>query len=266
MNSETSIESTSVLPAKTTVRPAWRRVDVEPAGEEVEDPARGDHRDRAEGKRDRRRDRRAEDEQQDDQQERQRQQLTALGGLDRLVLDRPREAREPGLGRRHRSVDLRFERFVEERHGLVHRSPRVDVEVGQDQRPVRPRPQAFDAATVPGGERRHRRVFAQRPHQPRPLAVERGARPFEQDRERRRVAEMLTQHLVGARGRRPGNLERGRVEPLLDPDPDHAERDQHKCRDGENRAWMPQQQRVPLGWGRTGGPWPYPAPPASHAW
>ena len=155
MNSETSIESSRVLPAKTVVRPAVRRVaraassglgpagqllaeagdhqqrvvdpqrqahhradgqregvDVEPGGEEVEDPARGDHRDRAEGERDRGRDRRAEDEQQDDQQERQRDQLAALGGGDRFVLDRPRERGVAGLGRsdRRRGSPLRAPR------------------------------------------------------------------------------------------------------------------------------------------------------------
>ena len=81
-------------------------VDVEPVGEDVEQAARAGDGHRAEDERDRRGDRRAEDEQEDDQEDRQGDQLAALGGGDRLVLDRPREGRVAGLGRPDRRVDL----------------------------------------------------------------------------------------------------------------------------------------------------------------
>ena len=67
-------------------------------GEYVEQAARAGDGHGAEDERDRRGDRRAEDEQEDDEQDRQRDQLAALGGVDRLVLDRPREGRVAGLG------------------------------------------------------------------------------------------------------------------------------------------------------------------------
>ena len=75
--------------------------------------ARGDHRYRPEGERDDRRDRRAEDEQQDEQQDRQGDQLAAVGGVDRFVLDRPRERREAGLRRLDRRRHLFFEDLVQ---------------------------------------------------------------------------------------------------------------------------------------------------------
>ena len=49
------------------------------------------------------------------------------------------------------------------RHGLVDRGLGVDVEVGDDQRLARRRPQALDRARVPGRERRHPRVLAAAP-------------------------------------------------------------------------------------------------------
>ena len=64
-----------------------QRIDVEPMGEDDEDASGAEDDQRAEGERDRRRDRRAEDEKQDDQQDRQRDQLAALTGRDRFVLD-----------------------------------------------------------------------------------------------------------------------------------------------------------------------------------
>ena len=68
------------------------------------------------------------------------------------------------------------------------------MEVDDDQRLPRARPQAPDRAAIPGRERGDRRVAgAQGADELRALAVDRGGRAAQEDRERRRVAEVLAQ-------------------------------------------------------------------------
>jgi hypothetical protein len=239
-------------------------VDVEPAGEEVEDPPRGDHGHRAEGERDRGGDRRSEDEQEDDQQERDRQQLAALAGGDRFVLDRPREAGVAGLRGPDRSMDLLLEGAVDLVDRLVDGGFGVDVEVGQDQRPARARPQLGDLAAVPGGEGGHLRVAAQGADQLGPLAVDRGLRAAQEDREWGGVAEVLAQQLVGARGVGAGDVEGGRVESLLDAGADHREHGKHRHRHRQYGTRVAQRQRWATCRIRSRGIRPAPARPPWH--
>ena len=180
------------------------------------------------------RDRGAEDEQQDDQQEGQRDQLAALGGVDRLVLDRPREGREARLGGADRRVDAFTEDLFDFGDGVVDRGFDVDVEVREDQRLAGARTKGSDHPPVPGREGVDLGIAAQGPDQGRALAVDRGRGPAQEDRERRGVAEMLAQDLVGPRGLGAGDVERGRVEPVLDPGPEHAQHDQDDGRDREH--------------------------------
>ena len=189
-------------------------VDVEPAGEEVEDAAGGGDRGGAEDEGDRRGDRRAEDEQEDEEEDRQRDQLAALGGGDRFVLDLAGEGRVAGLGGPDRRPDVLFEDRVELVDRVVDGIRQVDVEVGDDQGLARPRAQALDGAAVPGRERRHLRVGgAQGPDQPRALDFDRAARAAEEDREGRRVAEVFVEDPGRRGGGGAGNVERGRAEP-----------------------------------------------------
>ena len=114
------------------------------------------------------------------------------GGGDRFVLDRPREGGEAGLGRLDRRRHLFFEDLVEFVDRVADRVVDADVEVGEDQRLVRRRPQVADFALVPGRDGRHLRVArAQRVDQRRALFFDLLGRALEQDRERRRVAEVL---------------------------------------------------------------------------
>ena len=166
------------------------------------------------------------------------------GGGDRFVLDRPREGGEAGLGRPDRRRHLFFEDFVEFVDRVADRvltstwkSARTSALFGR-------RAQVADLALVPGRDRRHFRVGrAQRVDQLRALFVDRLGRALEQDRERRRVAEVLAQHLVGAVGVRAGDVERGRVELVLDVAADIAEDDDQDERDAEDRPRPPQRQR-----------------------
>ena len=76
-------------------------------------------------------------------QDRQGDQLAALGGVDRLVLDRAREGRASGLGGSDRRVDRSPRIVLELVDAVVHRFGQPDVEVDHDQRlrPLAP-PQA----------------------------------------------------------------------------------------------------------------------------
>ena len=219
---------------------------LEPGGEEVEDPARGDHGDRAEGERDRRRDRRAEDEQQDDQQERQGDQLAALGWRRSIRPGSPARgsrsrsgSRGPGRGSVLRGCGSSC--------GTVSLTAvlDVDVEVGEDQRPARARAQPL----------RPRRGPRARAWSPAGRGAGRGSAPGPGGRSPppgprsriangRRVAEVFAQQLVGRARIGAGDVERGRVEPALDAGADHAEGDEDQRRDGQHRARVAQQQRL----------------------
>ena len=91
------------------------RADVEEAGEDRQQAARGKHRQGAKAERDRRRHRGAENQQQHDQQHRQRYQLGVLGAGDRLVLDRSREGGDARLVGANRRLDGFLEVLVEQR-------------------------------------------------------------------------------------------------------------------------------------------------------
>ena len=73
-------------------------------------------------------------------------------GVDRFLLDRPREAGVAGLGRAHRGVDVLFEHRSS--CGTVSLTAvfDVDVEVGEDQRPVGRRAAAAATGPVSQGE------------------------------------------------------------------------------------------------------------------
>ena len=216
--------------------------------------------------RDQRRDRRAEDEQQDDQQDRQRDQLAVLGGVDGFLLQRPRQRRVSGLGRRHRRRHVFFQQLFEVRDGLVDRRFRVDVEVGEDQRRPGLRAQPFDRPLVPRRQGRHPRFGAQRFDQSRPLFFDRGFRALEQDREGRRGAEVRFQQFVRFGRGAAGDVQRGRVEARGDPAADHRQHRQDDHRDQQHLARMPQQPRLPPRGLRARRPVPSPAPTASHPW
>ncbi len=76
---------------------------------------------------------RAEDEQQDEQQQRRGEQLGALGGGERFVLQGAGDRREAGLGRAHRRVDVGGEGVFELGNRVAHRLGQRDVEVEQEQ-------------------------------------------------------------------------------------------------------------------------------------
>ncbi len=220
----------------------------------------------AEAERDQGRDRGAEDEQQDDQQEGQRDQLAALGGVDRLVLDRPREGRETRLGGADRRADVVGEDLLDFGDGVVDRGFDVDVEVGEDQRLAGARTKGGDHPPVPGREGVDLGIAPQCPNQCRALAVDRGRGTAQEDREGGGVAEILAQDLVGSRGLGAGHVERGRVEPVLDPGPEHPQHDQD---DGRDREHDPRVAHGPgIATAGAGVAWVYvsPAPPPSHAW
>jgi len=241
-------------------------VDREPRGEEVEDAARGEHGDRAEDERDQRRDRRAEDEQQDDEEDRQRDQLAVLGRVDGFLLQRSRQGRVAGLGRRHRRLHVFFQDPFELGDGLVDRGFRVDVEVGEDQRRFRFRAQPCDRPLVPRRQGRHPRFGAQRFDQSRPLFFDRRFRALEQDREGGRRAEVFFQQFVGFGRGAAGDVQRGRVEALGDPRADDRQRREDERGDQQDLARMPQQPRLPPRRSRARGPVVPPAPAASHPW
>ena len=245
-------------------------VDVEPGGEEVEDPARGDHRDRAEGERDRRRDRRAEDEQEDDQQERQGEQLAALGGVDRFVLDRPREGGVAGLGRASPAAWIvLFEDLVRVR-GTVSltavfmstwKSARISARRGVGPQALRPSRGPRARASSPSGRGAGPRISSG------PWRSIAAAGPAEQDRERGRVAEVFAQQLRWrARTSVPGTSSVVGSSLPSTPVPITAEDGQHERGDGEHGARMAQRQRLLDARLRPRGSAPCPAPPPSHAW
>ena len=212
------------------------RVDAEPVGEDREQPARAEDRDRAEAEWDQRRDRRAKDEQEDDQQDRHRDQLSALEGVDRFVLNLLRSGGKARLGGADRCVDLRFENAFKARNRLIDRLVDTNVEVGKDECAARAGTQLPDRARVPGRERRDPWVMAQGADQRRALPVDRRGRAPEKDREERGRAEVLTQHPVGARGRGAGDLDRTGAQPLVEPG---AEDDQDEDEQRSDRQRAP---------------------------
>ncbi len=219
-------------------------VDVEPAGEDVEQAARADHRHGAEGERDHGGDRRAEYEQEDDQQDRQRDQLSALAGGDRFVLDRPRQGGVAGLGGANRRPHVLRQDPVQLRDRVVDGLDPADVEVDDDQGAAGARAQPRDGAAIPGGEGGHRRAaVAQGANERRALAFERGRRAAQEDRERGAVAEVLLQHPVGARGGGSRNVQRGRAEPSFDPGAEDAEEDEDEGQRAQHTARVTQHQR-----------------------
>ena len=71
--------------------------------------------------RDQRGEHRAEDEEEDEQQKRSREELGALGGGERFVLQGAGDRREAGLGRLHGRADLGVEGVFELGDGVAHR-------------------------------------------------------------------------------------------------------------------------------------------------
>ena len=144
--------------------------------------------------------------------------------------------------RRH----LFFEDLVEFVDRVADRVVDADVEVGEDQRLVRRRPQVADFALVPGGDGRHLRVGrAQRVDELRALFLDllggpwsRIANGAESPKYWRSI--LLAWLRVGAR-----DVERGRVELALDVAADPAEDDDQDQRDDQRRARPPQRQRPP---------------------
>jgi hypothetical protein len=100
----------------------------------------------------------------------------------------------------------------------------------------------------------------------RPLAVEGRRRPLQQDRERGRGAEVFAEDFAAFQGLGPGDVDGGRVEPVLDPDPDRPENEQDDRRDREHPTGVPQQQRLIMPHRLSRGLHAPPAYPPSHGW
>ena len=198
----------------------------------------------AEGERDRRRDRRAEDQQQDDQQEGDRDQLGPLGRADRLLLDRPREAGETGLGR----GDGRRDPFLERRGRDGGPSPRPPPRRRRGSRRgsalARARAKAVDAAAGPMAR-------ASRP--PDRLAA-RGSAPVPAGRAgpagpRSRIAKGAVSpkwrwsRSLAARGVGARDVERGGPELLVDSLGEHGKGGDRHEGHREHGAGTPQRER-----------------------
>ena len=208
----------------------------------AEQAARGEHGDGAEAERDRRRDRRAEDEQEDDQQDRQGDQLAALGGGDRLFLDRPREAWRSRSGWRAPAAWIVFFERAGSSCGTVSltavsmstwKSARIRAWRGLGRRrATAPRSQGESVVTL--GSRRRARTSAG------PWRSSAAGRALQQDRRTARsVAEVLAQHRVGARGFGAGDVERARAEPAVEPQPEQREQDDRDRQGGQGAPRPP---------------------------
>ena len=127
-----------------------------------------------------------------------------------------RDRGEARLGGAHRRVDLLFEGAFELGDRFVDRLVDADVEVGEDQGAAGARAEPPDRAAVPGREggdlrvsRRSARISAG------PWRSMRRGRPAQEDREGAPSPKCSAQHPVGARGGGAGDVERGRAEPAV---------------------------------------------------
>ena len=127
------------------------RVDGHEGAEQDEDAAAGEDGEGAEGERDRGGDQRAEDDQQDDEEERHGEQLGALGGVDRFVLQAAGDGGEARLGGGERRADLFLDQAFEGGNRLAHRRGEGDVVVDDDQRLVGARAAARRPCPGPRG-------------------------------------------------------------------------------------------------------------------
>ena len=195
----------------------------------VEQAARGEHRDRAEGERDHRGDRRAEDEQEDDQQDRQRDQLAALGWRRSIRPGSPARGsrsrsgwRAPAAGsfsvedpvRAPATVSLTASATPTWKSTMI----RARRGLGRS-RPTEPRSQGESVVTAGS-------LRAGRGPAPGPGVRARGAGPRRRIANGARVAEVLAQHPVGARGGGSRDVQRGRAEPSVDTGAEDAEDDE----------------------------------------
>ena len=128
------------------------RVDPHEGAEQDEDAAAGEDGHRAEEKRNRRRDQGAKDQQQDDDQQRGGEQLGALGGAQRFLLQGPGDRRESGLRRRHGRVDAGGEGAFERRYGVANRRRERQVVVDQDEGAIAARGEGQAGAPCSQGE------------------------------------------------------------------------------------------------------------------
>ena len=156
---------------------------VDERAEQDEDAATSKDSQRTEAQRDRGGDQRAEDEEQDDDQERGGEQLGALGGAERFLLEGTRDAGVSGLGGLKRTVDVVCERSFQRGNGVAHRFRQRYVKVNQDQRPPRAGAQRGEVTPVPGRDDGRVGFAAQRGDQARALAFDRNGGAAEKDRE-----------------------------------------------------------------------------------